>query len=605
LKYLLFTLALLTSPALWAQSWDEIKSSSVWLWGEGRGATVKEADERAIADLISKISLQVESSFEQTDEEASENGETDSRQRVVAKVKTYSQATLSGTERMMIQNEPDAIVGRYVKRAEVSRIFEGRKDKIKELLDRATSAERDLRIDDALRYYYWAYALTQSLPHPNEAGYQDADGASHVAMAWIPEQMNRIFSGLKTEVVGRNEDDLMLRITYKGQAVSSVDYSYFDGTSWSNLYSAKDGRGVLELPQGFSPSAINMKYEYAYTDQALVDKEIESVLAVTRGAALRKSYTNVNPSGYASSSSEPTMSAPVSSSVETASASIANASSTAMNVTKQTEAIKRIIAAIRSRQYASVRNLFTTQGYEMFTQLINYGSARILGEPTYDFFPIRDGVMMRSLPMSFSFKQGVRKKFVEDVTFTFNAQGKVECVAFALGQKAEADILAHTNWSAATRLMLMEFLENYKTAYALKRLDYLNSIFDDDAVIIVGNVARKLQRAAGDGVNYVANNIIKRNRLTKNEYIRNLKLSFQSNEFINIRFSDNEVVKGRQDLEDYGIQIKQDYYSSHYGDSGYLFLKVDLNNPQEPIIRVRTWQPEPDPIDGLYSIYDF
>ena len=37
----------------------------------------------------------------------------------------------------------------------------------------------------------------------------------------------------------------------------------------------------------------------------------------------------------------------------------------------------------------------------------------------------------------------------------------------------------------------MEFMENYKTAYCLKRFDYIRDIFADDAVIIVGNVAKR------------------------------------------------------------------------------------------------------------------
>ena len=112
-----------------------------------------EADERALADLISKISIQVESSFEQTDEETAKGGDVDAQKLVRMKVNTYSQATLTGTERMLISNEPDAIVGRYIKRTEVQRIFEGRKLKVNEFVRLAQNAQADLRIDDALRYY--------------------------------------------------------------------------------------------------------------------------------------------------------------------------------------------------------------------------------------------------------------------------------------------------------------------------------------------------------------------------------------------------------------------------------------------------------------------
>ena len=55
----------------------------------------------------------------------------------------------------------------------------------------------------------------------------------------------------------------------------------------------------------------------------------------------------------------------------------------------------------------------------------------------------------------------------------------------------------------------------------------------------------------------------------------------------------------------YAIQIAQDYYSTNYGDKGYLFLIVDINNPTQPLIKVRTWQPDKDPNFGLYGPGDF
>ena len=78
-------------------------------------------------------------------------------------------------------------------------------------------------------------------------------------------------------------------------------------------------------------------------------------------------------------------------------------------------------------------------------------------------------------------------------------------------------------------------------------------------------------------------------------YLKNLEKTFQSNQFVNVRFADNEVSKMGVGGELFGIQIHQDYYSSNYSDTGYLFLMVDMNNPDQPIIKVRTWQPERDP----------
>jgi hypothetical protein len=155
----------------------------------------------------------------------------------------------------------------------------------------------------------------------------------------------------------------------------------------------------------------------------------------------------------------------------------------------------------------------------------------------------------------------------------------------------------------------MNFLENYKTAYALKRLDYIRSIFDDDAVIITGSVVSKASKNVNienqSTISQEGNLIIKKNRQTKDEYLKNLKRCFERNEFVNIRFASNDVMKMGQGGESYAIQIEQDYYSSTYGDKGYLMLMVDINEPTKPLIKLRTWQPEKDPEFGLYGPGDF
>ena len=103
----------------------------------------------------------------------------------------------------------------------------------------------------------------------------------------------------------------------------------------------------------------------------------------------------------------------------------------------------------------------------------------------------------------------------------------------------------------------------------------------------------------------IEHDIIKYNRFTKDSYLRQLKLSFDSKEYINLRFADNDVRKLGKGGEIFAIQISQEYFSSNYGDKGYLFLMVDINNPEMPIIKVRTWQPEKDPNFGIYGPEDF
>lgn len=241
---------------------------------------------------------------------------------------------------------------------------------------------------------------------------------------------------------------------------------------------------------------------------------------------------------------------------------------------------------------------------DMFKRLIQYGNARVLDTHRCTLYQFDDNVIARSIQMDFSFKKGIRQNFVEDVVFTFDKNQKIDCIAFGLDQKAKQDIMKRGAWTIEARQTIMQFLENYKTAYALKRLDYLKTIFDDDAVIIVGHVAERttaITKSKEGPMTFKRNKYIVRTQYSKEQYLKNLAACFRSNEFVNIRFANNDVRKAK-DGEVYGIQIKQDYYSTNYGDQGYLYLQVDLSNKKRPIIYVRTWQPEPDPKIGLFGL---
>jgi hypothetical protein len=145
-------------------------------------------------------------------------------------------------------------------------------------------------------------------------------------------------------------------------------------------------------------------------------------------------------------------------------------------------------------------------------------------------------------------------------------------------------------------------MEHYKTAFALKRIDYIESIFSDDALIITGYVTQA--RPSGENP-YLNNEIVRYNRHTKEQYINRLRDVVFSNEFINIKFNDNNIRKRGTGGEVYGIQIQQDYFSSSYGDSGYLFLMIDMNDTSKPQIHVRTWQPEKNEDGSIYGLEHF
>lgn len=608
LKFVLFTLSLAVAMPMLAQSVEEIRESSDYIFGEGFGRSLREADNDALRSLISKISISVQSDFSSVEEEVVSSDGVDANSAVRSVMQTYSQATLQNTERIIVKQEPNAEVFRYVKRSDVNKIFESRKNKVLDMMASAQKAESKGKIDDALRYYYWGYCLLQSLPNANSV----TNEAGNVLVHWIPDQIDDILDDVR--FVKENVDDIYveLSVLYKGTPVTSLDYTYFDGMNWSNLYSARDGRGILEMRPGASTDNLQVKCEYEYFGESHIDKEIAQVVEVMRGRVFRGATCRVFnelPQDLAMSSDQSSSTAvieqKVSVEIDTGGDPNSPAATNAQAVASLTlltpeeaqpyaESIDKVMGAIRTGKYDSVKDLFSEDGIDMFNKLVSYGKGRIVGTPDPSYMAIGDEVVCRSIPINFSFNNNNRQ-FVENITFTFNADKKIDCLAFGLDEKAANDILHHVAWGEYARKILTEFLENYKTAYSLKRLDYLRQVFDDNAVIITGKVVTRPTGTDDSGRQYLNNKYVQLTRQSKEQYLRNLERCFDSNEFINIRFAENDIVKAGVGGEVYGIQIKQDYYSSNYGDTGYLFLMVDLNDPKQPIIKVRVWQPERDP----------
>ena len=580
-----------------AQKYEEIQADSSYIWGIGVGTTLKAADQAALADIIGQISTQVESNFERT---VTETGDK-FKETVNDVVKTYSNATLNNTGRLIIEpNEPSIKVFRFIKRGEISKIFELRKNKIIELAHNGEMALKNLQIADALRYFYWSQTLLRSHPSSSEIKMKCEAGTEELLITWIPLQINQIFINISVKMdtveIKENYSNYVLEIKYKNEPVRNFDYTYWGGQDWSNIISGKDGIGVVELPKSESATEIRLKAEYAFENEASIDMELRDVIQKLPQVPYKDSYINVSkslkpkPLVTVAAKNEKEKSVNATGTVHALADSIIGP-----------DIMKNIVNAITIKNYASVKPLFTEDGYAIFQSLLQYGNAKIVKSFDLKYFRYGDYVICRSIPMSFSFKTNNRI-FIEDVIFYFDKDKKVCNLTFGLSKKAVEDIASNNTWSEDNRILLMCFLENYKTAFTLKRFDYIDKIFADDALIITGLVTKV--NTSSDS-RYANNTIIKYNRQTKDEYLKKLKYSFASNEFINIRFTDNTVRRSGKGNEVYGIQIKQDYFSTNYGDTGYLFLLVDLSDTLKPQIHVRTWQPEKNPDGSIYGVGDF
>ncbi len=624
--------------ALLGQSWDRITSSGEFYYGEGRGDTKEQATDRALSDMIKSIAIKVESEFSSISEQTSSDGEYDHQARVIDCINTYAHSSLTDVEKWVVSEPPSSSVYHvrcWIKKSELYRIYEGRIAKAKDLMNYAEMGRQAGKLDMALQYYYWAYSLIRSVQHPNEV----KDESGKTLMTVIPVKIREILQGLTIKVDAIDGDYVDLIFLYNGEPVKSLDFNYNDGRAVCQGI-VKDGLGMMEMIPGHKPQFYHLDIEYEYKGQARGESEVESVLRVITKKYFDEANFSVSSSGRASSSVAAGGN-PKGSSKETTnkkkgavtaqsndykSPQSADALEYKLNASdnqlvadtyrqKYIDVMDTVLSAIRTKRYGQVMSFFTFEGLEVFNELIAYGTARIVGDGKVNFFQGASGrVSARGLQMSFSFNVGRngKKTFVEDVVFTFNEDCKIENVSFGLGEQSTNDILCREapGWNNATREVLTTFLENYKTAYSLKRLDYIKTIYSDSAVIIVGNVVRpKPANTSSSEMSISANgqNIISYNRYDKDSYLANLKRVFANNEFINIRFTNNEIqwLEKFEDRKVFAINIGQEYSSSRYADSGYLFLLVDMTNEDEPLIYVRTWQPNQVNLEELYSAGDF
>lgn len=141
---------------------------------------------------------------------------------------------------------------------------------------------------------------------------------------------------------------------------------------------------------------------------------------------------------------------------------------------------------------------------------------------------------------------------------------------------------------AQNRQMILNYVEHLRTSYTTKDIDFLEQLFSENALIIVGTVIKMAPKVEN---NYLPPEQIIYNVKSKREYLDKLKLIFKTNQTIDLNFSEFQIMRHPTQAGIYGVVLKQGYQSDHYSDEGYLFLLWDFRDKTAPKIHVRTWQP--------------
>lgn len=201
------------------------------------------------------------------------------------------------------------------------------------------------------------------------------------------------------------------------------------------------------------------------------------------------------------------------------------------------------------------------------------------------------GYQIRNVPISMMAAEDDAKE--QELVFNLTSNGVIDDISIAIDENRYKEIMAEHESveDLFRRQIIVDFVENYRTSYNRKDLKYIESVFSDNALIITGKVVREKPKS-DHALRTLSQEKIVYQKRTKKEYVENLKKVFASNKYINVLFDEVEVIQHPKLTDIYGVTLKQEWNSNRYRDVGFIFLMIDFQDENHPLIQVRTWQPE-------------
>lgn len=190
-----------------------------------------------------------------------------------------------------------------------------------------------------------------------------------------------------------------------------------------------------------------------------------------------------------------------------------------------------------------------------------------------------------------------------EITIDLSPTGVIEDVNFAMGQSEYAELIrkGYELDDLDCRMQIIHWCEQFEDAYNKSDINFMETIFSDDAIIITGKITSR--RVKSDialknpvKVQYVVQ--------SKEQYLKGLRRLFSLGpKYLNVKFSEYKIVRHGSKPNYYGVTLKQDWSTgSGYKDQGTVFLVWDFTDETQPKIHVRTWQPL---TEEAFSLGDF
>lgn len=219
------------------------------------------------------------------------------------------------------------------------------------------------------------------------------------------------------------------------------------------------------------------------------------------------------------------------------------------------------------------------------------------------------GYQIRNIPLLLkpTSAEDISDDEYQEAVINFNKNGEIESFRISISMNLYMNVVKSNMelTDLRRRQLILDYVEQFRTSYNQKDLNFLTQIFSDDALIITGKVIKQKSNdniPLPDKITYT--------KQSKQQYLNNLKRIFSYNKHIKVTFDAIEVMRHPSNPDFYGVTLHQGYTSDSYHDDGYLFILWDFTDENMPQIHVRTWQP--DSFNGkqiskdeVFSLSDF
>lgn len=562
---------LVSVSLLVAQSESEIRDSGHYYWGQGVSENQREARDFALNELAQSISVTVQSAFSQQVQES----ESAIQKKTESVLKSYSLATLKNLNAINTPTDEGIRVFLYIRKSDVAQIFEARKKLVHTLFRNAGQYARQGNAADALKWYYFAVLLMNSIPEQTIVD-EGVNLTIEIPRA-IKQLINDIqFSVVDDQMLSKTERVINLRMRAGNQELTQLAFRFWDGSQQVNVH-GKDGIATVRLyGSAVQLSELSAQITYSFYQNRNEIAAVGTIWnAVRRPTFPHQKKIRLNVSNARTQTAQQRQQ-------QTQATEIANA----------VPAVQATYMTFLKAMQSGSLNLLPAGVRKQVQALRKRNKTRIIDTRDASFNRTADGYEIRGIRVQNDYPT-LRKQQTETLNLDFNQQGELTHVSFSVFKKLHEQYVdgAKTDRERNERQIIVKFLERYRTAYMTRDLATIKQIFSNDALIIVG---KKLKKTTFSEVGY--NPVGKQPdieyvKLSKAQYIDRLEKTFQAQSDIYLNFSTFKIRTKNNQAGVYGVSMRQNYYSSTYSDEGHLFLLIDFNDSL-PKIYVRSWQPQ-------------